>query len=110
LVAGVAGYRVYMSTHDSPETGLESLGTPADLRAPQPPIDEPPLQDAPAELTEPLGDWHANKRHGIAGLWDSIAYGAQFVLLSIYATGDQPEQSDPVEKLRRKYGRPPRKF
>lgn len=84
------------------ESGLEGLGTPPDLRAPQP---EAPAPPTPVPLPEP-----APRRRGFLGLMDSIAYGLQLFALSVWGTAEQPRESDPIERLKRKYGRSPRKY
>lgn len=84
------------------QPGLDQLGTPEDLRAPQPEVSSPqPVQEPAAP--EP-------RRRGFRGFLDTIAYGTKYALLSVFGAGEQPRESDPIERLKRKYGRPPRKY
>ena len=84
------------------QPGLDQLGTPEHLRAPQ------PEEVAPTAPAEPLAP--EPRRHGFRGFLDTIAYGVKYALLSVFGAGEQPRESDPIERLRRKYGRPPRKY
>lgn len=86
---------------------IHQLGTPADIRAAQP-VEEPsPARDALDPHTIGDSEWR-ERRHGLAGVWDSIAYRVQLALLSIYGPGEQTRAADPIERLKRKYGRAPR--
>lgn len=80
------------------------LGTPADIRAAQPVEQPAPAQETldPHKVDE--SEWR-ERRHGIAGLWDAIAYRVQLILLSVYGAGEQTREADPIERLKRKYGR-----
>jgi hypothetical protein len=92
----------------SASTGLEGLGTPENLRAQYPPTDPAPIQSALDPHKIDASESH-ERRRGLAGAWDSIAYHAQLVLLSIYGAGQTTREADPIERLKRKYGRAPRK-
>jgi hypothetical protein len=79
------------------------------------PEDEPADRDVPVDhdvvdphgATDPITpSEYVGRRHGVQGVWDSVAYWTQFVLLSAYGPASQSEFSDPVQRLRRKYGRP----
>ena len=89
-------------------SGLEELGTPPDLRAAQP--DRPPAPRKQALDPHKIDSQpkHARK-HGLGAAWETLAYWTQYALLSVYGAGQQSRQDDPIERLRRKYGRPPRK-
>ncbi len=88
---------------------LANLGTPAEMRSvnPIPPETEAlRAQEIPSAPIEP----RRQRRHGLAGLMDSIAYYVQWTLLSIFATAELSREKDPIEQLRRRYGREPRKY
>ncbi|MDO8308677.1 MAG: hypothetical protein Q7V58_10030 [Actinomycetota bacterium] len=50
------------------------------------------------------------RRRGLRGLWSSLAYWVQLAGLSLYGPASQPRASDPIERLKKKYGRPARKY
>lgn len=38
---------------------------------------------------------------------DSVEYWTKYALLSVYGPAAQDRRSDPIERLKRQYGRPP---
>ncbi|MDO9486670.1 MAG: hypothetical protein Q7K25_11495 [Actinomycetota bacterium] len=50
------------------------------------------------------------RRHGFMGLVDSIAYYWQWTLLSVFGAAQLSREVDPIEQLKRRYGREPRKY
>ncbi len=105
-----------MPDHPDVPTGIEQLGTPKDERDARPALyPEHEALDAQAEkhpeiLADPGPDDTVRqpRRHGLAGAWDTVAYGVQWLLLSVWGAGQQSRKADPIEKLRRRYGRPER--
>jgi len=102
-----------MTDVGSDDGGLDSLGTPEAARRPAVPHGR--RQPAPREVADPHGatdpissDEYVGRRGGLAGGWDSLAYWVQFAALSIYGPAAQSESADPIERLKRKYGRPGR--
>jgi hypothetical protein len=92
------------------DDGLEGLGTPPEKRTSQVAGPRTPKADAsvrdPHGATDPVtADEYVGRRRGLGGLLDSIAYGFQLAVLSIYGPADQSGSADPVERLKRKYGR-----
>lgn len=47
---------------------------------------------------------------GIRGIRESIAYWTQWTLLQVYGPAEQDREHDPIELLKRKYHRSPRKW
>jgi hypothetical protein len=99
-----------MSDAASDEGDLARLGTPPEQRRPA--TSGPRPGPVPREVADPHGatdpitrDEYVGRRHGLAGLWGSIAYWVQYVGLSIYGPAAQSEAADPIERLKRKYGR-----
>jgi hypothetical protein len=96
------------------DRGLDDLGTPADIRAPRDPQPTEPVDPSIADphgATDPISrDEYVGRRGGLVGVWDSIAYWVQYALLSTYGTADQSEEADPVQRLKRKYGRPESRY
>lgn len=65
----------------------------------------------PHGTTDPVTpDEFVGRRSGLRGVWDSLAYWVQVAGLSVYGPASQPRASDPIERLKRKYGRPARKY
>ena len=65
----------------------------------------------PHGASEPVtSEEYIGRRGGLRGAWDTLAYWVQFAGLWVYGAADQPRASDPIERLKRKYGRPGRKF
>ncbi|MFA7323424.1 MAG: hypothetical protein WC005_03610 [Candidatus Nanopelagicales bacterium] len=98
--------------------GLEQLGTPPEIRNSRPQI---PASDAAfvarvvgtAGHVSAMEPWDAHpvgRRHGLRGFLDSIMYRWQLLLLSVYGPAEQTRQADPIEQLKRKYGRLPREY
>lgn len=98
-----------------PDRSLDELGTPESIRAHR----EPHAERAPADpaVVDPHGatdaisaEEYVGRRGGIRGLWDSLAYGVQLAALSVYGPAPQSASADPVERLKRKYGRTSRRL
>ncbi len=101
-----------MSAHhdqDRPATPQEPhplahLGTPAEMRSanPIPPetqgLRAQEIPKAPYEPPRP-------RRHGFAGFIDSIAYRVQWAMLSVFGAAELSREKDPIEQLKRRYGR-----
>lgn len=88
---------------------LEHLGTPAEMRTVNPITPESEAlraQPTPNAPYEPARE----RRHGFMGLVDSIAYYWQWTLLSVFGAAQLSREVDPIEQLKRRYGREPRKY
>jgi len=105
-----------MSDRPDDTSGIEQLGTPKEVRDARPALyPEHEALDAQAQVhpevradAGPDDSVRQPRRRGLAGAWDSLAYGVQWLLLSVFGTGEQSRRADPIEKLRRRYGRPER--
>lgn len=88
---------------------LAHLGTPEEMRSVNP---VPPEADAlrAQEMPKAPVDPPRPRRHGLAGLYDSIAYSFQYAVYSIFGAAELSRERDPIEQLRRRYGREPRKY
>lgn len=74
-------------------------------------------EDGLLDIVDPHGasdpvtpDEFVGRRRGLRGLWSSLAYWVQLAGLSLYGPASQPRASDPIERLKKKYGRPARKY
>ncbi len=108
-----------MSTqqHDEQDTGgLEGLGTPEAEREARPALypEHEALDKQAATHPEILATHGPDDsvpvapRTGIAGLWNAIAFWAQYAVLFVWGAGSQSRAADPIERLKRRYGRAPR--
>ncbi|MDP2013945.1 MAG: hypothetical protein Q8L05_06940 [Actinomycetota bacterium] len=96
------------SSFDDPNP-LANLGTPAEMRSVNPVTAEDEAlraEDIPKAPIEPKRE----RRHGIAGLRDSVAYVFQWTTLSVWGTAELTRDKDPIEQLKRRFGRKPRKY
>lgn len=104
---------------DSLDLGsIEQLGTPPEVRNARPQIPPSEIVDA-ARAAHTVGQvpamepWDAirvGRRRGFRGFLDSIEYRWLLLLLSLYGPARQTREADPIEQLKRKYGRPPSKY
>ena len=46
-------------------------------------------------------------RSRVRAMADSVEYWSKWTLLSLYGPATQDRESDPIEQLKREYGRPP---
>lgn len=104
-----------MKDTESDDGRLDELGTPADMRATGMPATDPGHVDR--EVSDPHGatvpiskEEYVGRRGGLRGVADSLAYWFQLATLSIYGPAAQPRNADPIERLKRKYGRPGRRY
>lgn len=106
-----------MSSEVGPTAGdLEKLGTPPQVRDGRPALyPEHAALDLQArrhpEIRADFGPEDGKPpatRHGLVGLWNTIAYGVQYAILFVWGAGEQSRTADPIEKLKRRYGRPQR--
>jgi len=88
---------------------LAHLGTPAEMQSVNPiPPEEEALraQETPTAPYEPPRP----RRRGFVGLLDSIAYRAQLAVLSVFGAAELSREVDPIEQLKRRYGRVEREY
>lgn len=100
----------HQSPADSHEQNpLEYLGTPVEMRAVNP---IPPESDALRAQETPTAPYEPPRprRHGFMGLLDSIAYRAQLVVLTVFGAAELSREVDPIEQLKRRYGRDEREY
>lgn len=97
------------------DRSLDELGTPADIRATAQP--QPAAAPQDSRVTDPhgasdaiSGEEYVGRREGLQGLWDSLAYRVQLIGLSVYGPAPQSADTDPVQRLKRKYGRVARSY
>lgn len=97
------------------DKSLDELGTPADIRATAQP--QPAAAPQYSRVTDPhgasdaiSGEEYVGRREGLQGLWDSLAYRVQLIGLSVYGPAPQSADTDPVQRLKRKYGRVARSY
>lgn len=76
-----------------------------------------PTEEARRQIVDPHGasdpitpDEYVGRRHGLARLWNIVAYRFQLACLLVYGPANQAPGSDPVTRLKRKYGRPVRMY
>ncbi|MDO8731409.1 MAG: hypothetical protein Q7L55_02395 [Actinomycetota bacterium] len=83
---------------------LADLGTPAEMRS----VNQIPPEDealrAQGTPTAPY-EFARQRRHGFKGLRDSVAYYPQWAMLSVFGTAELSREVDPIEQLKRRYGR-----
>jgi hypothetical protein len=93
--------------------GLEELGTPREVRESRPALypEHAALDKQARAHPEVRADYGPDdskppaRRGGLIGLWNSIAYGVQYAMLFVWGAGEQSRRADPIEKLKRRYGR-----
>ena len=93
-------------TTDNP---LTYLGTPVEMRTANP---IPPESSSLREQGTPKMPYQPMRprRHGFKGFLDSIAYAFQWTILSLFGAAELSREKDPIEQLKRRYGREPRKY
>ena len=102
------------SEHDSEATSTEvnplaHLGTPAEMRTANPIPEEDSRLRAQGTPETPYQRMRP-RRHGFQGVLDSIAYSFQWTVLSLFGAAELSREKDPIEQLKRRYGREPRKY
>lgn len=90
------------------ENPLAHMGTPAEMRTVNPIPPETQALRAQSMPKAPFEPVRA-RRHGLMGLMDSIAYRFQLVILSAFGAAELSREKDPIEQLKRRYGRAERK-
>lgn len=98
------------------ESDLDELGTPQEEREERPALypEHAALDDQAREHPEILADFGPDDsapvapRTGLMGAWNTVAYYVQYGLLFVWGAGSQSRAADPIEKLKRRYGRAPR--
>lgn len=98
-----------MSNSDEFNSGLDELGTPEAEREARPALypDDAELDDHVHSPVHDARRQSAPRRHGP---WASVAYWAQWVGLQVYGPASQTSAQDPIEELKRRYGRHERQF
>lgn len=104
-----------MTYREQDDGDPDELRTPTGTRStPDPARDPEPVS---TDVSDPHGamdpisrDEYVGRRGGVRGLWGSLAYWFQLAALSIWGPAPQRKGADPIERLKRKYGRPGRRF
>ena len=102
-----------MSAHDPDDADLAALGTPKAERDARPALypEDAALDENAERHPEVLADYGPDDtkppaaRSGAIGVWNAIAYYVQYGLLFVFGAGSQSRTADPIEKLKRRYGR-----
>lgn len=92
---------------------LEEFGTPTEEREARPALypehaalDETARQHP--ELVPVYGPDDSQgpaPRTGLIGVWNTIAYYVQYAMLFVWGSASQTRATDPIERLKRRYGR-----
>jgi len=86
-----------------------NLGTPPQAAQVSPvPAETDALRAQPTPTTpiEPARE----RRRGLLGLWDTLAYSVQWLIYTVFGAAELDRDVDPIEQLKRRYGREQRKF
>lgn len=103
-----------MSTNRPDETtGLEELGTPKDVRDARPALypEHAVLDEEARKHPEIRAEYGPDDtagpapKTGATGVWNTIAYHFQYAVLFVWGAASQSNSADPIQKLKRRYGR-----
>jgi len=106
-----------MTVHHDPQQhspaddaqAFANLGTPPEVAQASPvPPETDALRADPTPMTP--AEPRRERRRGISGLWDTIAYSVQWLIYTVFGAAQLDRDVDPIEQLKRRYGREERKF